>query len=56
MYHYLGGLRHVWWDSAKYGDQVDKHSPLELDAVQASSKAVLGGSVAATMLAALYSC
>ncbi|KAL4423857.1 hypothetical protein ABPG75_001158 [Micractinium tetrahymenae] len=55
IYHYLGGLRHIYWDHAKYGNQADKHSPLEVPAVEASSKVLLGGSVAATLLAALYS-
>lgn len=22
VYHYLGGVRHVFWDKAKYGNQV----------------------------------
>ncbi len=28
VYHYLGGLRHVFWDKARYGNQVHllKHS------------------------------
>ncbi len=55
IYHYMGGLRHIYWDHAKYGNQADKHSVLEVPAVEASSKVLLGGSVAATVLAALYS-
>lgn len=23
VYHYLGGVRHVFWDKAKYGNQVN---------------------------------
>lgn len=55
IYHYLGGVRHIYWDHAKYGNQADKHSALEVPAVEASSKVLLGSSVAATVLAALYS-
>ena len=25
VYHYLGGLRHVFWDKATYGNQVQQH-------------------------------
>lgn len=55
VYHYLGGVRHLYWDHAKYGSQAEKDSPLEVPAVEASSKLLLGGSVVATVLAALYS-
>ena len=55
IYHYMAGLRHMWWDHAKYGNQADKDSPLEVPAVERSSKLLLGGSAAATALAALYS-
>lgn len=51
----MAGLRHIYWDHAKYGNQADKHSVLEVPAVEASSKVLLGGSAAATVLAALYS-
>ena len=27
VYHYLGGVRHVFWDKAKYGQQVRHHGP-----------------------------
>lgn len=26
VYHYLGGVRHVFWDKAKYGNQVSMRS------------------------------
>jgi succinate dehydrogenase (ubiquinone) cytochrome b560 subunit len=55
VYHYLGGLRHVYWDHAKHGNQADKHSPLEIPAVEASSKALIGGTAALTVLLAVYS-
>lgn len=55
IYHYLAGMRHIYWDHAKYGNQADKHSPLEVPAVEASSKLLIGASVAATAAAALYS-
>jgi hypothetical protein len=35
--------------------QASKHSPLEVPAVEASSKLLIGASVAATAAAALYS-
>lgn len=54
VYHYLAGVRHLYWDHAKYGNQADKDSPLEVPAVEASSKLLLGGSAAATVLAAVY--
>ena len=28
VYHYLGGARHVFWDKAKYGNQVRATSTL----------------------------
>lgn len=28
LYHYLGGLRHVFWDKAKYGNQVLTPMPM----------------------------
>lgn len=55
VYHYLAGLRHIYWDHARYGNQADKNSPLEVPAMAGSSKLLLGGSAAATVLAALYS-
>lgn len=52
-YHTLGGLRHMYWDHFKYGNQAEKNSPLELDAVDRSSKLLLfGGSGLAAILAA----
>ena len=27
VYHYLGGVRHVFWDKAKYGNQVRHFDP-----------------------------
>ena len=45
----------MYWDHAKYGNMADKHSALELPAVEASSKLLLGASVLATAAAALYS-
>jgi succinate dehydrogenase/fumarate reductase cytochrome b subunit len=54
VYHYLGGLRHVYWDHAKLGNMADARSALELPSVVASSKALIGASAAATVLAAAY--
>lgn len=53
-YHYLAGVRHLYWDHYKYGNQADKASPLEIPAVEASSKALLAGSAAAAAALALY--
>jgi len=48
VYHYLGGLRHVIWDKARYGNQADKGSPLENKAVDRSSKLLVGASALGT--------
>jgi succinate dehydrogenase/fumarate reductase cytochrome b subunit len=53
LYHYLAGLRHFYWDHYKYGKQVDKDSPLEVPAVENSSKLVIGGSAVLAGLAAV---
>jgi hypothetical protein len=55
IYHYLGGLRHLYWDHASHGNQADKRSPLEVPAMETSSRLLLGASTAATLAAALYS-
>lgn len=55
VYHYLAGLRHFYWDHYHYGKQVDKDSPLEVPAVENSSKVVIGGSIVLSALVALYS-
>lgn len=47
IYHYLGGIRHFYWDGAKYGPQIEKDSPLEVPAVQTSSIALIGTAAAA---------
>jgi len=33
VYHYLGGVRHVFWDKAKYGNQVSFPRPESLQLV-----------------------
>lgn len=53
VYHYAGGIRHLWWDSATHGNQAAHEGPLEKGPVDSSSYAVLGASAAATLLAAL---
>lgn len=55
LYHYGGGVRHLYWDEYKYGIQVDKTSPLELPAVTSSSRTLLYGSIAASVLLAAVS-
>ncbi|CAD7700750.1 unnamed protein product [Ostreobium quekettii] len=55
LFHYLGGLRHLYWDAAQHGNQADKKGPLELQAVEQSSMALFGVSgAAAVILAAFY--
>ena len=53
IYHYLGGLRHIWWDHAKHGNQAEKAGPLELGAVEQSSMVILGIGAAAACYAAV---
>ena len=55
VYHYLAGARHMYWDHFKYGNMVDKNSPLELSAVEASSKAVIMGGVGVAAALAVFS-
>lgn len=53
IYHYLGGLRHVVWDSHKIGNNADRTSLLEVPKVEISSKILLGGSAALALICAL---
>ena len=55
VYHYVAGVRHMYWDHYKYGNSADKNSPLEVPAVEASSKAILAGGSAVAAALALYS-
>jgi len=55
VYHYLGGIRHMYWDMYKYGNQTEKNSPLEVSAVEMSSKMLIGGGTAMAAIMALYS-
>lgn len=55
VYHYLGGLRHLYWDEAKHGRQIDDISPLKVPKVAASSRALLYGSVGAAAMLAVVS-
>ncbi len=55
IYHYAGGVRHIYWDKARYGNMADKNSPLDLGPVDASSYAVFGLSAVGAAAAALYS-
>jgi succinate dehydrogenase (ubiquinone) cytochrome b560 subunit len=54
-YHYLAAIRHMYWDRYKYGNMIDKNSPLELPNIQASSKAVILGGAALAAGLAVYS-
>lgn len=43
IYHYLGGLRHFWFDYGDHGPtQASKKSPLEMPIVHKSSLAIIG--------------
>jgi len=53
-YHYLAGVRHLYWDHYKYGNMVDKSSPLELSNVTSSSKALLIGGAALAAAMSVY--
>lgn len=55
VYHYLGGLRHLYWDHYKYGNQSERNSPLEFHAAERSSKMLLIGGTAGAALLALMS-
>ncbi len=48
-YHYLGGVRHIIWDKHSMGKQAEKKSYLENEAVDKSSKLILGTSIVATL-------
>jgi len=53
-YHYLAGLRHVFWDHHHYGNQAERENPLKYENVEQSSKVLLFGSAGlATLIAAL---
>uniref|UniRef100_A0A7S1X2K8 Succinate dehydrogenase cytochrome b560 subunit, mitochondrial n=1 Tax=Tetraselmis chuii TaxID=63592 RepID=A0A7S1X2K8_9CHLO len=49
VYHTLGGLRHLYWDHAKLGNNADKSSPLDMSNLPTSSKILMGASVVATL-------
>lgn len=53
LYHYLGGMRHIIWDSYKLGNQTDRTCLLETPKVEQSSKVLLAASVGLTALVAL---
>lgn len=55
VYHYLAGVRHLYWDHYRYGNMTDKASPLELEKVTSSSKTLLYSGAAVSALLALYS-
>ncbi|DBB06493.1 hypothetical protein WJX77_009141 [Trebouxia sp. C0004] len=48
-YHYLAGVRHIIWDKHSMGKQAEKKSYLENEAVDKSSKLILGTSIIATL-------
>jgi len=43
-YHYLAGLRHMWWDHHDYGNSANRDNPLKYENVEQSSKVLLAGS------------
>jgi hypothetical protein len=48
------GIRHMFWDHARMGNQASKDSMLELDEVKKSSEFILYGSAGLSALIALY--
>ncbi len=54
-YHYLAGLRHMYWDHYKYGNMAEKNSPLELPAIETSSKMTIGAALAIGTALSVYS-
>ena len=52
-YHYLAGLRHIYWDHHKYGNQADRENPLKYENVEQSSKVLLMGSAGVATLLSL---
>ena len=52
LYHLLGGVRHLVWDSSKVGNQVTP-SMLDRAAVEQSSYALFGVSGLGSLLVAL---
>ena len=52
-YHYLGGLRHIFWDHHKFGNQAERENPLKYENVEASSKVLIGSAGVLSCLAAL---
>lgn len=55
LYHYLGGLRHLYWDHYSFGNQSERDSPLEYGNMEQSSRVLLlTGTLGAAALA-LYS-
>jgi len=49
FYHYLAGVRHIIWDKHSMGKQAEKKSYLENEAVDKSSKLILGTSIVGTL-------
>eukprot|EP01024_Parvocaulis_polyphysoides_P047325 TRINITY_DN4486_c0_g1_i2.p1 TRINITY_DN4486_c0_g1~~TRINITY_DN4486_c0_g1_i2.p1 ORF type:complete len:198 (+),score=22.53 TRINITY_DN4486_c0_g1_i2:103-696(+) len=54
VYHLLGGVRHLVWDTSKIGMQSEKDSYFELEKVELSSKILIGVSAALSVIVALY--
>lgn len=49
VYHTLAGVRHLYWDHSKLGNNADKGSPLDLANLPKSSMVLMGASVVATL-------
>lgn len=54
LYHYLGGLRHLYWDHYAYGNQSERNSPLEYSRLEQSSKILLMSGGIGSLMLALY--
>lgn len=52
-YHYLAGLRHIFWDHHHYGNQAQRDNPLKYENVEQGSKVLMLGSAGLAFLIAL---
>jgi len=53
VYHWMAGLRHLYWDHFHYPNMIVKSSPLEKTAIPKSSTALVGASVAVSLALAM---
>ncbi|CAG9466476.1 unnamed protein product [Pedinophyceae sp. YPF-701] len=48
VYHWMAGVRHLYWDHAKYDNQAQHNSPLEKSTISRNSNMLMAASVLAT--------